>query len=89
MRDRKKQRLLRKLKEKGLSPKDETGLPDPTPFEAVKRIIEKEKREVAGDRPEGSLWVMKNEMLDILLLVCNFKPVKVTYITVVKFFENG
>ena len=55
MRDRKKQRLLRKLKEKGLSPKDETGLPDPTPFEAVKRIIEKEKKEKKeiGDKPDG------------------------------------
>ncbi len=54
MRDRKKQRLLRKLKEKGLSPKDETGLPDPTPFEAVKRIIEKEKKAVAECRPDGA-----------------------------------
>ncbi len=53
MRDRKKQRLFRKLKEKGLSPKDETGLPDPTPFEAVKRIIEKEKKEIAESRPDG------------------------------------
>ena len=44
MRNRKIQRLLRKTKEKGLSPKDEAGLPDPTPFEAVKRIIEKEKK---------------------------------------------
>ena len=45
MRDRKKQRLLLKqLKEKGLARKDETGLPDPTPFEAVQRIIEKEKK---------------------------------------------
>ena len=43
MRNRQKQRILRKLKEKGLSVKDETGLPDPTPFEAVKRIIEAEK----------------------------------------------
>ena len=43
MRDRKKQRLLRKTKEKGLSPKDQVGIPDPTPFEAVKRIIKKEK----------------------------------------------
>ncbi len=50
MRNRKMQRLLRKSgvkglsREKGLSPKDETGLPDPTPFEAVRRIIEKEKK---------------------------------------------
>jgi hypothetical protein len=48
MRDRKKQRLLRKTKEKGLSPRDSAGLPDPTPFEAVKRIIEREKKEAAG-----------------------------------------
>ena len=34
-------------KEKGLSPKDEAGLLDPTPFEAVKRIIRKEKAELA------------------------------------------
>jgi len=51
MRDRKKQRLLRKTKEKGLSPKDETGLPDPTPFEAVRRIVEKEKKAIAEDGP--------------------------------------
>ena len=53
MRDRKKQRLLRKLKEKGLSPKDETGLQDPTPFEAVKRIIEKEKKAVEEGKADG------------------------------------
>ena len=51
MRDRKKQRLLRKTKEKGLSRKDETGLPDPTPYEAVKRIIEKEKKAIAAETP--------------------------------------
>ena len=49
MRDRKKQRLLRKTKEKGLARKDETGLPDPTPYEAVKRIIEKEKKAIAAE----------------------------------------
>ena len=53
MRDRKKQRLLRKTKEKGLSPKDETGLPDPTPFEAVKRIIRKEKEMIAALPSDG------------------------------------
>ena len=46
MRDRKKQRLLKKMKEKGLSPKDHTGLPDPTPFEAVKNIMEEEKKKL-------------------------------------------
>lgn len=63
MRDRKKQRMLRKSgikglsREKGLSPKDETGLPDPTPFEAVRRIIEKEKKALSplpgADRAEN------------------------------------
>ncbi len=47
MRNRTKQRVLKKiLKEKGLSPKDETGLPDPTPFKAVKKIIEEEKEKI-------------------------------------------
>ena len=46
MRNRKKQRILRKIKEKGLSPRDETGLLDPTPYEAVKRIIEEEKAKI-------------------------------------------
>ena len=59
MRDRKKQRLLRKSgikglsREKGLSPKDETALPDPTPFEAVRRIIEKEKKELSAHPMAG------------------------------------
>ena len=43
MRNRQKQRILKKLREKGLSPRDETGMLDPTPYEAVKRIIEAEK----------------------------------------------
>ncbi len=43
MRNRQKQRIMRKLREKGLSPRDETGMLDPTPYEAVKRIIEAEK----------------------------------------------
>ncbi|MBQ3860793.1 MAG: hypothetical protein II779_09695 [Clostridia bacterium] len=46
MRDRRVQRLLKKTKEKGLSPKDHTGMPDVTPFEAVKRIIEEEKKQI-------------------------------------------
>ena len=48
MRDRKKQRLLRKTKEQGLSRRDITGYLDPTPYEAVKRIVEKEKAEIRG-----------------------------------------
>ncbi len=43
MRNRKVQRMLRKSGEKGLSPKDSTGLLDLTPYEAVKDIIKKEK----------------------------------------------
>ena len=37
--------MLKKTKEKGLSPKNEFGVPDPTPFEAVKKMIEEEKKE--------------------------------------------
>ena len=43
MRNRKVQRMLRKSGEKGLSPKDSTGLLDLTPYEAVKDISKKEK----------------------------------------------
>ena len=49
MRDRRIQRQLRKSGEKGLSPKDSAGIPDPTPFEAVKNIIRKEKERIAGE----------------------------------------
>ena len=55
MHDRKKQKLLRKLKEKGLSSKYETGLLEPKPFEAMKRIIEKEKKEIAEGKLDGDL----------------------------------
>ena len=46
MRNRQKQRILKKLREKGLSPRDETGMLDPTPYEAVKRIINEEKAKI-------------------------------------------
>ena len=50
MRDRRRQRLLKKrLKEQGLSPKDSTGISDPTPFEAVKEIIQKEKEKILAE----------------------------------------
>lgn len=52
MRNRKKQKIFKKLREKGISPLDETGLPDPTPFEAVKRIIEDEKKMIRRMSPE-------------------------------------
>ncbi len=38
--------MLKKTKEKGLSPKNEFGDPDPTPYEAVKRIVEDEKKQM-------------------------------------------
>lgn len=52
MRNRKKQKIFKKLREKGISPLDETGLPDPTPFEAVKSIIEDEKKMIRRMGPE-------------------------------------
>ena len=52
MRDRKKQReIFKKLKEKGISRKDEAGVPDPTPYEAVQRIIKREKETLTGEKP--------------------------------------
>ena len=52
MRNRKIQRMLRKSGEKGLSPKDITGLLDLTPFEAVKDIIKKEKADAIREAKE-------------------------------------
>ena len=52
MRNRKVQRMLRKTGEKGLSPRDSTGLLDLTPFEAVKEIIKKEKAEAIREAKE-------------------------------------
>lgn len=52
MRNRKVQRILRKAGEKGLSPRDSTGLLDLTPFEAVKEIIKKEKAEAIREAKE-------------------------------------
>ncbi|MBR4896598.1 MAG: hypothetical protein IKZ41_09225, partial [Clostridia bacterium] len=52
MRNRKVQRMLRKAGEKGLSPRDSTGLLDLTPFEAVKEIIKKEKAEAIREAKE-------------------------------------
>ena len=65
MRDRRIQRLLRKTKEKGLSPKDQAGLPDPTPFEAVKRIIRKEKKETEkANKPNAGSGVLSEPSTD-------------------------
>ena len=62
MRDRKKQRLLKKkLKEKGLSPKDTTGMPDPTPFEAVKEIIRKEKEKILAEAKNSDSGASETE----------------------------
>ena len=38
MRNRKVQRLLRKNKEEKISRRNESGIPDPTPYEAVAQI---------------------------------------------------
>ena len=66
MRDRRVQRLLKKTKEKGLSPKDHTGMPDVTPFEAVKRIIEEEKKQIIAAAREklSSLAASAQELED-------------------------
>ena len=45
MKNRKRQRLNRKRKEERLNRKDICGVNDPTPYEAVKNIIDKEKQE--------------------------------------------
>ena len=46
MRDRKEQRRLHKMgcKEEKLDLKDQCGVKDPTPYEAVKRIISQERK---------------------------------------------
>ena len=44
MRDRKKQRELRKAKEEKLEIRDFCGILDPTPYDAVKGIIKKEQK---------------------------------------------
>ena len=46
MRDRKKQRALKKAKEKKLEARDYCGILDPTPCDAVKRIIRQERKEI-------------------------------------------
>ena len=51
MRDRKKQRELRKLKEKRLNKRDDTGLLDLTPYEAVERIIRKSIKAALKEDP--------------------------------------
>ncbi len=53
MRNRKVQRMLRKTGEKGLSPRDDTGLLDLTPFEAVREIIKKQKAAAARAAKEA------------------------------------
>lgn len=53
MRDRKKQRELRKSKEKRLNRRDPSGYLDLTPYEAVNELIRKEKVEsAAGEKKE-------------------------------------
>lgn len=44
MRDRKKQRELRKAKEEKLEKRDFCGILDPTPYDAVRNIIRQERR---------------------------------------------
>ena len=44
MKNRKKQRYNRKIKEEMLDRKDACGLNDPTPYEAVKEIIKEFKK---------------------------------------------
>ena len=44
MKNRKKQRHNRKIKEELLDRKDMCGLNDPTPYEAVKKIIKEFKK---------------------------------------------
>jgi len=46
MRNRKGQRMLKKRCEELLSPRDMTGLKDPTPYEAVKNIRDKQIAEI-------------------------------------------
>ena len=46
MRDRKKQRALKKAKEEKLETRDFCGILDPTPCDAVKRIIRQERKEI-------------------------------------------
>ena len=51
MRDRKKQRELRRSKERRLDRRDLSGNLDLTPYEAVNAIIQKEKADVrAGEK---------------------------------------
>lgn len=45
MRDRKKQRELRKRKEEKIDIRDSSGILDPTPYYAVQNIIERERAE--------------------------------------------
>ena len=46
MRDRKKQRELRKAKEEKLEKRDFCGILDPTPYDAVRNIIRQERKAV-------------------------------------------
>ena len=49
MRNRKEQRRLRKAREEKLELRDFCGIRDPTPYEAVKHIIQQEQK--GGDPP--------------------------------------
>ena len=54
MRDRKKQRELRKLrKEEKLDFRDGSGVLDPTPYYAVQKIIRQERKTAAAARKEA------------------------------------
>ena len=54
MRDRKEQRRLRRMgcKEEKLDFRDKCGIKDPTPYEAVKRIIAAEQKAGRGNVPK-------------------------------------
>ena len=58
MRDRKMQRILRKMgcKEEKLDLRDHCGIRDPTPYEAVKRIVADERRSFRRANQEEQVY---------------------------------